>query len=220
MEKIKLEEIKIFKKLNLDILWMQLNSIETKILKYNKGDVIAFRGEKIKGLYINLKGNVYAEMLKDNGEIKKIEEIKSGEILASAFIFGKQNYFPVDIVAKTNVEILYIEKKELLKLLKENEEFLLKFLDEISNKAQFLSKNLWESVSKKNIEQKIAAYLLEKEDNNMVELKITLNELSEYFNVTRPSLSRVLNQLIEEKIISRVKKGVYKIEDKDYLESL
>lgn len=220
MEKIKLEEIKIFKKLNLDILWMQLNSIETKILKYNKGDVIAFRGEKIKGLYINLKGNVYAEMLKDNGEIKKIEEIKSGEILASAFIFGKQNYFPVDIVAKTNVEILYIEKKELLKLLKENEEFLLKFLDEISNKAQFLSKNLWESVSKKNIEQKIAAYLLEKEDNNMVELKITLNELSEYFNVTRPSLSRVLNQLIEEKIISRVKKGVYKIEDRGYLESL
>lgn len=220
MDKLELEKIELFKGLNLEELEKQLSNINMKILKYKKGDVIAFRDEVINGLYINFSGEVSTEMLKDNGESKKIEEIKSGKILAAAFIFGEYNYFPVDIIAKTDVEILYIEKKELLNLLVTNKKLLVKFLDEISEKAQFLSKNLWESVAKKSIEQKFANYLLVNEKNNLVELKITLTELAEYFNVTRPSLSRVINQMIEEKILLRVRKGVYKIENKNYLKSL
>lgn len=220
MDKLELEKIELFNGLNLEELEQQLSNINMKILKYKKGDVIAFRDEVINGLYINFFGEVSTEMLKDNGESKKIEEIKSGKILAAAFIFGEYNYFPVDIIAKTDVEILYIEKKELLNLLVTNKKLLVKFLDEISEKAQFLSKNLWESVAKKSIEQKFANYLLVNEKNNLVELKITLTELAEYFNVTRPSLSRVINQMIEEKILLRVRKGVYKIENKNYLKSL
>lgn len=220
MDKSKLEKIEIFNGLNIEELEQQLSSINMNISKYKKGDVIAFRGEVINGLYINLSGEVLTEMLKDNGESKKIEEIKSGKILAAAFVFGEYNYFPVDIVAKTDVEILYIGKKELLNLLAINKKFLVKFLDEISDKAQFLSKNLWESVAKKSIEQKFANYLLVNEKNNLIELKITLTELAEYFNVTRPSLSRVINQMIEEKILLRIRKGVYKIENKNYLKSL
>lgn len=220
MDKLELEKIELFKGLNLEELEQQLSNINMKILKYKKGDVIAFRDEVINGLYINFSGEVSTEMLKDNGESKKIEEIKSGKILAAAFIFGEYNYFPVDIIAKTDVEILYIEKKEVLNLLVTNKKLLVKFLDEISEKAQFLSKNLWESVAKKSIEQKFANYLLVNEKNNLVELKITLTELAEYFNVTRPSLSRVINQMIEEKILLRVRKGVYKIENKNYLKSL
>lgn len=220
MDKLELEKIEIFNGLNIEELEQQLSNINMKILKYKKGDVIAFRDEVINGLYINFSGEVSTEMLKDNGESKKIEEIKSGKILAAAFIFGEYNYFPVDIIAKTDVEILYIEKKELLNLLVTNKKLLVKFLDEISEKAQFLSKNLWESVAKKSIEQKFANYLLVNEKNNLVELKITLTELAEYFNVTRPSLSRVINQMIEEKILLRVRKGVYKIENKNYLKSL
>ena len=220
MDKLELEKIEISNGLNIEELEQQLSNINMKILKYKKGDVIAFRDEVINGLYINFSGEVSTEMLKDNGESKKIEEIKSGKILAAAFIFGEYNYFPVDIIAKTDVEILYIEKKELLNLLVTNKKLLVKFLDEISEKAQFLSKNLWESVAKKSIEQKFANYLLVNEKNNLVELKITLTELAEYFNVTRPSLSRVINQMIEEKILLRVRKGVYKIENKNYLKSL
>lgn len=220
MDKLELEKIELFKGLNIEELEQQLSNINMKILKYKKGNVIAFRDEVINGLYINFSGEVSTEMLKDNGESKKIEEIKSGKTLAAAFIFGEYNYFPVDIIAKTNVEILYIEKKELLNLLVTNKKLLVKFLDEISEKAHFLSKNLWESVAKKSIEQKFANYLLVNEKNNLVELKITLTELAEYFNVTRPSLSRVINQMIEEKILLRVRKGVYKIENKNYLKSL
>lgn len=219
MNGLRLEKIELFEGLNLESLSLQLSKLEFRVLKYEKDSYLAFRGQKIEGIYINMSGIVATEMLRKNGESKKIEELKTGKVLAAAFIFGENNYFPVDIIAKTEVEILYIEKKEFLKLLIGDEKLLSKFLNLISNKAQFLSKNLWDSVSKKSIEEKIAEYFLQNQKNSIVELNMKINELADYFNVTRPSLSRVIKQLTEENIISKVKNGVYKIENINYLKS-
>ena len=44
--------------------------------------------------------------------------MERGKIIASAFIFGDVNKFPVDLVAKSQVKILFIEKNEVIELLK------------------------------------------------------------------------------------------------------
>ena len=220
MKGIDLNKIELFEGLDLDRIQRELSEIKVKILKYKKGENIALRGDRIKGLYINISGTLVSEMLKENGESKKIEELKSGMILASAFIFGKFNFFPVDLIAKTDVEILYLEKKEFISLLKKDEKIMERFLDEVSEKAQFLSHNLWESISNKKIEQKLAEYILSHEKNGILEMEITIKELSEFFNVSRPSLSRVLKEFTDTGIIERMKRGSYKILDRDYLESL
>ena len=220
MKGIDLNKIELFEGLDLDRIQRELSEIKVKILKYKKGENIALRGDRIKGLYINISGTLVSEMLKENGESKKIEELKSGMILASAFIFGKFNFFPVDLIAKTDVEILYLEKKEFISLLKKDEKIMERFLDEVSEKAQFLSHNLWESISNKKIEQKLAEYILSHEKDGILEMEITIKELSEFFNVSRPSLSRVLKEFTDTGIIERMKRGSYKILDRDYLESL
>ena len=220
MKGIDLNKIELFEGLDLDRIQRELSEIKVKILKYKKGENIALRGDRIKGLYINISGTLVSEMLKENGESKKIEELKSGMILASAFIFGKFNFFPVDLMAKTDVEILYLEKKEFISLLKKDEKIMERFLDEVSEKAQFLSHNLWESISNKKIEQKLAEYILSHEKNGILEMEITIKELSEFFNVSRPSLSRVLKEFTDTGIIERMKRGSYKILDRDYLEAL
>ena len=220
MKGIDLNKIELFEGLDLDRIQRELSEIKVKILKYKKGENIALRGDRIKGLYINISGTLVSEMIKENGESKKIEELKSGMILASAFIFGKFNFFPVDLIAKTDVEILYLEKKEFISLLKKDEKIMERFLDEVSEKAQFLSHNLWESISNKKIEQKLAEYILSHEKNGILEMEITIKELSEFFNVSRPSLSRVLKEFTDTGIIERMKRGSYKVLDRDYLESL
>lgn len=220
MTNIDLNKIEFFKGIDNEKIIADLTNIDYKILKFKKDDIVAFRGDEIKGMYINLKGTLVTEMLKDSGETKKIEELSNGKIMASAFIFGSFNNFPVDIIAKSDVEILYIEKKELLKLLTQDKILLERFLNEISGKAQFLSKNLWESISNKRIDKKLAEYFLNNEKNQIVELNISIKELSEYFNVSRPSLSRVLKELVDNKKIEKIKKGMYKILDRNYLENL
>lgn len=188
-----------------------------KILNFQKDEYVAFRGDDIDGIYINLEGILVAEMLKDDGNVKKIEELGKGRIVASAFIFGNVNKFPVDLVAKSKVKVLFIEKNEVVELLKSNSKILKIFLDEISNKAQFLSKNLWESLSNKTINQKLVEYMLKNEKDGIIIFNNSIKELSEYFNVSRPSLSRVIKNIIEEGVIERVEKGKYKILSREKL---
>ena len=194
-----------------------IESCKYKVLNFQKDEYVAFRGDDIDGIYINLQGLLVAEMLKDDGNIKRIEELEKGKILAAAFIFGNFNKFPVDLVTKSPVKVLFIEKNEVVKLLRANAKILKIFLDEISNKAQFLSKNLWESLSNKTINQKLGEYMLKNEKAGVSTFDKSVKELSEYFNVSRPSLSRVIKKFIEEGLIERVEKGKYKIISKEKL---
>lgn len=194
-----------------------IESCKYKVLNFQKDEYVAFRGDDIDGIYINLQGLLVAEMLKDDGNIKRIEELEKGKILAAAFIFGNFNKFPVDLVTKSPVKVLFIEKNEVVKLLRANAKILKIFLDEISNKAQFLSKNLWESLSNKTINQKLGEYMLKNEKDGISTFDKSVKELSEYFNVSRPSLSRVIKKFIEEGLIERVEKGKYKIISKEKL---
>lgn len=215
-----LSKIELFKNIDKEILESEFSKIKYSIKTYQKYENIAFRGDEIKGLYINMSGSISAEMLKENGEIKKIENIEEAKILASAFIFGKFNQFPVDLIANEKTEVLYIEKKEFIKLLKLDDKILERFLNEISEKAQFLSKNLWESISNKKIDRKLAEYILANSSGDIFELKISVKELSEIFNVSRPSLSRVISQFIEKKILIKEGKGKYFISDKNILKKI
>ena len=193
---------------------------ECVILNYHKGEYVAFRGDTIDGIYINIDGLLVAEMLREDGNVKKIEEIKNGKIIASAFIFGNVNKFPVDLLAKTDVKILFISKEKLVKFLINNSKLLVEFLNEISNKAQFLSKNLWESLSNKTINQKLSEYILKNEEDGVFILEKSVKELSEYFNVSRPSLSRVFKYFIENEIIKKLEKGRYQIISKKKLKEI
>lgn len=203
-------EEKIFKEL--------IESIGSKLINFKKDEYVAFRGDIINGIYINLEGVLVAEMLRENGNIKKVEELRNGKIIASAFVFGNVNRFPVDLVAKSDIKILFIPKKELTKLLGNSEQILINFVDEISNKAQFLSKNLWESLASKTINQKLSEYILENEKNGIFILQISIKELAEYFNISRPSLSRVMKNFIEDGLLEKLEKGKYRILLRERLE--
>lgn len=223
MKENKLELIRktdLFKNLNIEEFEEIIKTCKYKIIEYKKDEYIAFRGDNICGVYINLKGNLVAEMLKNDGNVRKIEELKTGKVIASAFIFGEITRFPVDLVAKTDVEVLFVEKEEVIKLLKNNSKVLTNFLDEISNKAQFLSKNLWESLSNKTINQKLVEFILSNEKDNIFLLKQSVKELAEYFNVSRPSLSRVIKFFIEDGIIEKLEKGKYRILSRKKLEEI
>lgn len=215
---LRLAETKIFKNIDACEIEKILEKIEYKILKFEKGETLAFRDDEVKGLYISLSGMLYSEMAGDKGEIKKIEDIPEGSIIASAFIFGNNSKFPVDLNARTHCEIFFIEKSEFLKMLSHNETIIKNILDEISNKAQFLSAKIWHGVNNKTIGQKLADYILKNAENGEIKFKPSLNEVANSFNIARPSLSRVLIEFTDEGILERQGRG-YIIKDIQKLKS-
>ena len=212
-----LKETVIFNGIDEKIIKNILEKTKYEIKKYSPNEAIAFRGDEVKGLYIVLKGILTTEMLTEEGNVIKIEELVQSDIIASAFIFGKKNSYPVDLIAKNKSEILFIERKEFLKLLFSQEQILENFLNEISNKTQLLTTKIWNNFNNKTIKKKFCNYVNRKQEKGEFIIE-SLGALAEFFGVERPSLSRVLSDLVKDEKLERIGRNRYKILDKEFFE--
>ncbi len=198
-----------------------LNSITFQIKKYIKGDMVAQSGEKLGAIRIIVVGSVKGEMIDFSGKTIKIEDIYGPRCVAPAFLFGKSNSYPVDIVANNEVTLISIPKQDFLQLLRKSEIILNNYLSIISDRAQFLSGKV-KFLSFNSIKGKLANYLLSlsvKEKSDKLVLDKTHSELSEMFAVTRPSLSRALREMDVDGLIKADGKSIMLI-NKDKLSAL
>ena len=210
----------IFRGIAPDELQKLFNQIHYQVKLYNKGDLIVNGGEICDRLLIIQQGNVKAEMNDYSGKTIKIEDIEAPRPLATAFLFGKENQFPVTVSANTEVEIVSVPKTEFVKLLQSNSLILNNYLNTISSRAQFLSQKL-KFLSFKTIRQKIAHYLLEMAGDRLqtVEIPQSQGQLAEMFGVTRPSLARALGEMSQDGLIETDRRFI-KILDKSRMNEL
>lgn len=180
-----------------------------RINKFNKDDYLVYNDDICNNLLILIKGSVRGDMTDFSGKTIKIEDIRAPSPIASAFIFGRHNRFPVDVIANEQTTVLILPKESLIRIFKEDDRVLRNFLNVISNRAQFLSNKI-KFLSFKTIKGKIAHYILELsgENDQYVILPKTQTELAEFFGVTRPSLSRALTEMQRDGLISADRKNI------------
>jgi CRP-like cAMP-binding protein len=176
---------------------------------YQVGEMIALSGDRCNHLMCILEGSVKGEMVDFSGKTITIENIAAPRILALAFLFGKENTFPVNILANERTRILYVPKYEFLKMLQGDIRILENYLNAVSARAQFLSEKI-RFLSFKTIRGKIAHYLIShlEEDKKTVLLKHTQQQLSELFGVERPSVARTLGELEGDGFIESGRKSI------------
>lgn len=199
---------------------MLFKEIHVQLRTFVKGEIVVAAGQTVNNLFIILSGSVKGEMIDYSGKVIKIEDIEAPKPLASAFLFGKENKFPVTVTANTDGRMLVIPISEFLKLLQMNVQLLRNYLNSISTRAQFLSKKL-RLLSFKSIKGKLAYYLLKEagEDLHSIELKNTQQQLADLFGVTRPSLARVYSEMQKDGWI-KVDKKTITLLDKNRLNEL
>jgi CRP/FNR family transcriptional regulator, dissimilatory nitrate respiration regulator len=183
--------------------------IHFQIKSYSKDEVVVVAGELVFNLHIIIAGSVRGEMIDFSGKTIKIEDIEAPKPLATAFLFGQENKFPVTVTSNNEAKILTIPVSEFLKLLQLNTQILKNYLNSISSRAQFLSQKL-HFLSFKTIKGKVAHFLLQQagEKFHSVELKNTQQQLADLFGVTRPSLARVFGEIQKEGLIKISNKTV------------
>ena len=136
-----------------------LGKIHFQIKKFSRDEVVAIGGETVQNMYILLSGSVKGEMIDYSGKTIKIEDVEAPKPLATAFLFGNDNKFPVTVTAHTDVKILSIPVSEFLKILQMNAHVLKNYLNSISTRTQFLSQKL-HFLNFKTIREKVAHFLL------------------------------------------------------------
>jgi len=204
-----LEQCPVFKGIPETESRKLLGTIHYQVRNYKKGELVAIAGEPAVNLYIILQGSVRGDMIDYSGKTLKIEDIEAPRPIATAFLFGNSNRFPVTVTANNEVKILAIPVQEFLKLLQKNTTLLTNYLNSISSRSQFLSRKL-HFLSFKTIREKVAHFLLENAGERLHSfvLKMTQQQMAELFGVTRPSLARVFSEMQQEKLIIIEKKTV------------
>jgi len=188
-------------------IFSELNISETR---FEKDALLAMQDEPCNRMIILLKGSVKAEMIDSLGRVIRVEDVFAPNPLAILFLFGKNNRFPVQVIAREEVSALVIPKQSILKMLGMNQVLLKNYLDTSAEFAWRLSQKL-HFMSFRTIRQKLSVYILnlsKEAQSDEVVLDKTKSGLAEYFGVARPSLERELTLMQHEGLISIDKKKI------------
>lgn len=204
-----LSQSPVFRGISAEEMESLLQDAQYKIKKYSKGDMVAFREDRCENLMIVMKGSVKGEMLDPSGKSIKIEDIMAPYPIASAFLFGQRNQFPVNVTANEDVEIFSLAKESVVDLFQKNKVFLINYLNLISNRSQFLANKLM-FLNFKTIKGKLANYILKlaAPDKAQVTLPKSQSEMAQFFGVTRPSFARSLKEMEQEGLIETHRRDI------------
>jgi CRP-like cAMP-binding protein len=162
--------------------------------------IIEFKNqEDLAGLEVQIKDLLSKILGTDKEEV--INLLQPNQIFGNNLIFSSSPYFLGDIISLTNSKILFINKSNLLTLFKNNEKFLCKYLESISNQIM-KEKNKAKVLVHKNIRDRILYYITnESKRKGQVKIK-SIADLARELSLPRPSVSREIYKLINENIIS------------------
>jgi CRP/FNR family transcriptional regulator, dissimilatory nitrate respiration regulator len=215
-----LSKTNIFSGLNEHEIETILKDKPVRLKQYARDECVAGCNDVCHDMLFVIKGSVRGEMTDFSARKLKIEDIVAPRPLAVAFIFGRENRFPVDIYANEPVTILTIPRDVLLFILQHNRTVLQNYLNAISSRTQFLSNKI-RFLSFKTIKEKIANYILNhlRNDSRTVVLDQSQTELAEYFGVTRPSLARAMAEMEADGLLHAERREIT-ILDKEKLNKL
>lgn len=174
-----------------------------KLEEYNKDEYIFMQGDLPKDILILVEGSVMVAKDKLNGERSIIAIFENiGEMFGEIFFFLNKKY---DFYAKTNKKttILRISKAFIY----EDGSSLIssklkdKLLNIFAKKVFYLNTRV-NILLHSSLREKISKFLLFNMKDKEVNLSMNREELADFLNTTRPSLSRELMNMKSEGLIA------------------
>ena len=199
-----LQQSSLFQGMQEPDLAALLENASYKLENYQKSDIIALMGDKLKHLLLVLKGQCITRMVSDSGKYIQIEKIGVGRVLAPAMLFATHHVFPVNVIPEGEVVLLKLSKQEFVRLMQAHEPLLFNFIQLVSDINQFLSQKI-HFLSLMSLRGKLAQFFLKlhrEQGSTRVQLAFTRQELADKFGVSRQSLIRSLTELEEEGLIA------------------
>lgn len=192
---------------------------------YKKNEFVSIEGENLDKLGIIVTGSV--AVTKENlvGDRVIISNLYQGETLGEMVIFSDKKVWPATVMALEECEIMYIPPGTIVgqceKSCISHRVLIQNMLKIISRKGLMLNKKV-EYLVMKNLRSKISRFLFDEYVNSgkpYFLISMNRNELADFLNVSRPSLSREMSKMRDEGIIEFHRSSI-KINNIDALKKL
>lgn len=173
-----------------------LRSPHTRMRHFGADELICRQGAPLRELMILLDGCVHALMAGGDGKQLTIDILHAPELLAPAFLFCSDPRMPVAVETAEPSTVLCIGREHFLQLMGRHESVMLRFLADISDRSLFLSQRL-NALSLQSLRERLINHLRMHPDYTRQE------DLAQMLGVARPSLGRVITELVKEGILIR-----------------
>ena len=194
-----------------------------RICHYDKGETIFLQGQKADRMFVLVSGKVVIAKVSASGKKSVLAGIETvGDLFGEIYLFIGKKEFEMEAQAVVSTTVLSIDSRIFEKEADNSmaEIRLMKNLLQIFAKKAYLLNKRLRLLSAGSLREKIASFLLEHvSEDGMVYLSMTKEELAEYMNVARPSLSREIGYMAEEGWIALQGKNIL-IRDLESLEDL
>ena len=173
---------------------VSMAGVSYSIVNYDSHDIYALTGMPCKTLDIVVRGVLVCRMSSLSGRQVEVSRLREGNLVAPAFIFGKDNSMPVGVETDTDVTVLRMQKPVFRSLIGTNEQLRDNFIRVLSNINAFLTHRM-RVLSLFTVKEKVAYLLLERageQGSNVVHLSRSRQEIADSFGIQKFSLLRVL----------------------------
>ncbi len=193
----------LFQNINGEEIENVLTNIPYNINKYSNGDVIAIEGDDCNSLGIILEGNVEIHKSFESGKNVTINYFEAGNIFGEALVFSGQHFYPATIISDNESKVMFIQRKDIVHLMTLDTRIIDNFMGVLSNRILMLNQRLT-NLTLESIRKKIANMLLieyKKQGSTYLNIPFSRKKMAEMLNTPRPSLSRELMKMKEDKLI-------------------
>lgn len=203
-----LENCLLFKNVCLEEI-----NIKYKILEFHKNENIENILDKNKFVGIILNGEISVNKLFIDGRNIKITSLYPSDLFGICNLFCDEN-MPSILTSKSKTRVLCIDKNEMLSLFSKNEILFHNYSFICNKKILFLNEKI-EFYNISSAQKKFIYYILKNCKNNIVYNTFKKCELADFLSISRSSLYREINKLIDLKYISIDKNNIKILQRQD-----
>ncbi len=188
---------------------------------YRKGQKIFSEGDPGAGLYSVVSGRVKIFKLSPDGKEQIFHFFHRGEIFGEVAVFTGKGY-PANAEAQEDGDVLFFPRLDFVQLIKQDPSLALNMLATLSWRLHKFS-DLVEDLSLKEVPSRLSAHLLYlssiQDGSNDLELQISKGQLAALLGTIPETLSRILNKMNRQGLIS-TDKSIIRIIDRKAVEEL
>lgn len=188
-------------------LQSMLACLNPEVRRFRRNELVTVEGEKFLGVGVVLAG--WAIVTKESvaGNRVILSTLQAGDLFGEMVAFSGRKGWPATIQAQQDAAVFFLSPEKIIgscpRQCLGHRRLIINMLRIISEKALYLNRKV-EQLTIKTLRGKIAVFLLEQAKEagaTTFMLPFNRNEMAEFLNVARPSLSREMGRMKAEGVI-------------------
>jgi CRP/FNR family transcriptional regulator len=203
--------------------WLKAIDVNRKVIHFKKGENLFREGETVKGMYF-----IYSGLVKVHKKWRDDKELilrfaKQGAIVGHRGL-GSDTIYPVSATVLTNTDICFVDLNFFMSTLKVNPGYLFElmmfFAVELKESERRM-RNLAHMNTKGRIIQSLINlnHKFGSDGDGFVDIEISRQDFASYAGTTYETLFKIMNELVEERLIRISGKKIKIVDEPKLLKS-